>query len=498
MASEPSKSIMNGDQEDMEWISDDDYSSDGENEQSYSSLLNDDLTLRSTRASALMKALGLNYASFQNLTDESDKDLDIPIGFPIPLIDRAIERERNRSKNCKSKRGMVGIDAEEDKPVYNPTPALAALKYDLEKSLMNEAEVVILKANKNNSKQQKEIQSEEKPKSQSNATNGTKEHGNSTPRVRKVSKKILYELAYINALKRTVDGDSYAIKGGIPNLPSKALSYCLLQRQLETYNHHLKRTEKELLKKKEELERKIEREQLIKSELESLSNLVMKKLNTNDIGLDRSYAQIDPLKSESMSKLDDIINDAQETVNFLIGKLQKLIDNHISAVIFKKSINSLIVEPKSELNNGNIFPNGNEISLEKNIQPIEDNSDVEMIDKTTEENDLVVIDTSDEEPGIIKVSSKKTGSTTRVEIPPELFKTTNYKNQQEVATRLRIVILLLLNILLESSKNKTLYLKVPTLNDKIIQFLLDSNVVVQSSNDPLLISLRDFGSIHSH
>lgn len=524
------------------------------NDQKYFDSLSRDITSKSQRVDALMKTLGLDSSLY-----ESDYPSFPPDGqefkFPIPPIDFEIESKLTKfdikeeaQESEESNQKQIRAEEKEkeniEKPVYYPKPADLLLKRDLESSLLSEATLLVKTTgsesnsngtNSNGSKlkiEDNQMDLDTKPNELPYPTN----EGASS---RIFSPKVLVKLAYLEALKQSIEGHSYSTKGGLTNIQTPALSFVLAARHLETYSKHLENNRNRLSKYQENLKADIEFETNLKEEVEKIKDLSIS-------GLRKTQEQINDLENESTkSDIHDKIlialakrrKSVKDEVDRLMGCLKFVIDDHLAPHIAESAQDILrtsslfshttrpvvYYESKKRDSNGNIIDITTEnripgSNLLRNSEVIEITDDEEEDEDEEEEeksdddeemddnNDIYMTSPTDHIKSANKTHSHRSLDSNGTKKSPErqqpkdkfpaqkeLQPVSDYQDQEQTAARLREILLSLLNQYLDSTENRTLYMQIPNLDDPLIRMLLNCQIIIQSPDNPLLIRLREFG-----
>lgn len=265
------------------------------------------------------------------------------------------------------------------------------------------------------------------------------------------SPKILLLKSRITALNHSIVGESYAVKGGIPNLQSPPLCFALAARHLQRYIEHLKHTRKSVALEVKNLKIDIEFERRLLSELKLISHICKARSFTN-ITKDSTNLTL----SSVIRLINKKKSDAEQEASRLMGCLKYVIQAHLAPYLClyshkvpaistqKDYANSVASNSHKKQKKGvDAVANHSKFSISNQLQPVYD------IDDSSDIN--------------------------------------------QVSIRLQSLLTTLLNQSLSSSSEKVLYTQIKSLNDPIVRLLLACDVIVRPPHDPHLIHLRAFG-----
>lgn len=271
-------------------------------------------------------------------------------------------------------------------------------------------------------------------------TTGRKQKG------RKVqSTAILVLRSKIAALTSSIEGDSYAVKGGLPKLPSEPLCYALAASYLQRYVDGLKESKQALQKQISGMEADIAFERRLVAELKLMSSVAKfrssMELSNNAAFFSSPLSTINRIARQLNKNL--VIVEQESTR--LMACLKYLVDVHIAPYICLHAHRAPTFEDLTQ-STGKANKRRNtaglklQLSHELKARPTEDMSDVGA-----------------------------------------------------VATRVQTLLTSLLNNSLNSKPNEILCTELKVLTDPIVRLFFNCNIIVHPFSNAYMISLRDFG-----
>lgn len=253
------------------------------------------------------------------------------------------------------------------------------------------------------------------------------------------STQILVLKSKILALNSSIEGVSYAVKGGLFNLPSVPLNYAFAARHLQRYIDHLKEARQTVTQQIESLEADVAFERRLVAELKLVRGVVKSRstdLLKNEVFLNSSLSTSNWI-SRHIMKRHQI---AEEEANRLMACLKYLIEFHLAPYLCLYAHQVPAFEDLTGPRTKNQKKDALSISNQLQAAPDNDLSDVGA-----------------------------------------------------VSARIQALLVSLLNNSLNSTPSQILCTELKTLTDPIVRMLFSCHVIVHPFSNAYVICLRDFG-----
>lgn len=441
-----------------------------------------------------------NKSRGQDFGEELTCDITDRSQYPtIPPIDKILHKDKI----------IKPIDGSIETPVLLPNKKDLRLRRDLDMSLLSEAIHILSTVEKSSEP------ASHSPSTKNGVSNGSNKttDKSKTEDTRVFSPQILVKLAYVEALKRSIEGDSYAAKGGLQNIPTSPLCFSLTARHLETYTLQLRAFRDHLTTYRDKQKEEIEFETKLNEEVNEIGTLAIKETEKteettaeldnehNENGTDQTNkskkTKHHPYHTQILTKLAKRRRYVQDEVTNLMNCLKFVIEDHLASYIAthshevlkssayfsrpeRTSASTSVLEPFKNRPETGTSTNGTTASLsaKKSRDPRDETQATEQLSKTL---------------GSTAASVTALENSGKYAIPKELTILSDYTDETQISTKLQSLVLILLNQLVETSEERALYLQVPTLDDPVVRLLLNCQIVTQAPHDPNLICLRDFG-----
>ncbi|VVT49336.1 uncharacterized protein SAPINGB_P002220 [Magnusiomyces paraingens] len=480
-------------------------------DQSYYKQLARELQIKRQRVNAFMKTLGVDQSNYKHpnskkftVNDQQKYDSEAALGVQQFSEDEDNEDEEVLEYNITDKYRYPAIPPIDkiyrqsrmykssgnppEIPVMVPAKDDVLLKRELDISLLSEATLLIKQAEEENSQKN---------------THGSQKN------VRIFSPRVLVKIAYLEAVKRSIDGDSFVTKGGLKNMSNAPLCIGICGRYLENYTNELNLYKKHLLKYRDSLKADIDFETRLAKEVSDIGSMavvetkkaenITTKIESAKFSSDKQ--QHHPYHVEVLEKLARRRRTVQEEVAGLMDSLKYLIEDHLAPYIsehtheiMRSSAYFVKVGKPNPLSLETSETHDSMSAISSTPELAEKATSTDSYDEKThgspskDSGEVPEVLTSAASANISAIKNSK-----KYAIPKELQITTDEKDPVRISIKLQSIILFLLNQLLESTEDEPLYLQVPTLDDHVVKFLIHCQVATQDSQEPHLISLRDFG-----